>query len=145
MSLLESLSPKKGSTYKSKRIGRGNGSGKGGTAGKGHKGQKARAGGSIIRGFEGGQTPLARRLPKFGFSNVKFTTRYEIVNLTELNKFSGDVTIDVLKESGLVKKGPVKILGEGELTATINISANKFSKSAQKAIEDKGGKVEVVK
>jgi large subunit ribosomal protein L15 len=144
MSLLESLSPKKGSHYKSKRIGRGDGSGKGGTAGKGHKGQKARAGGSIIRGFEGGQTPMARRLPKFGFSNVQFTTRFEVVNLKQLNQFKGDVDIEVLKKSGLIKNGPVKILGEGELSASVNVSANKFSESAKKAIEEKGGSVSVI-
>ncbi len=143
MSLLESLIPKKGSHYVSKRLGRGNGSGKGGTAGKGHKGQKARSGGSIIRGFEGGQTPMARRLPKFGFSNVQFTTRYEVVNLKQLNEMTGDVNMDTLKAAGLIKKGPVKILGEGDLTAKVNVTAHKFSGSAQKAIEAKGGTVNV--
>lgn len=144
MSLLSTLRPKKGSTSKSKRLGRGRGSGQGGTGGKGHKGQKARSGGSIIRGFEGGQTPLARRLPKFGFTNKMFTTRYEVVNLKDLDKLSGDVTLDSLKASGLVKKGPVKILGDGKLTKALNVKAHKFSAKAKEAIESAGGKAETL-
>lgn len=142
MSLLSNLHPKKGSTSTAKRVGRGRGSGKGGTSGKGHKGQKARSGGSIKRGFEGGQTPLARRLPKFGFKNTNFKTTYEIVNLKNLEKFSGDVTVDILKASGLIKKGPVKILGDGELSKALNVTAHKFSAKAKQAIEAAGGKAE---
>ena len=145
MSLLENLKPKSGSTHKKRRIGRGNGSGWGGTAGKGHKGQKARAGAPIPRGFEGGQMPLARRLPKFGFTNRMFKKDYEVVNLDQLEKLSGDVTVESLKESGLVKKGPVKILGRGELKKSLNVKAHKFSESAKAAIEKSGGTVEVVK
>ncbi|MCH2533572.1 MAG: 50S ribosomal protein L15 [Bdellovibrionales bacterium] len=144
MSLLSTLHPKAGATHKKKRIGRGNGSGLGGTAGKGHKGQKARAGGSIIRGFEGGQMPLARRLPKFGFSNANFKKVYEIVNLKDLEGLSGDVTPEVLQSKGLVNKGPVKILGQGEIKSALNIKAHKFSKTAKAAIEAAGGKVEVI-
>ena len=92
MGILGSLRPKRGSTHNSKRIGRGRGSGKGGTATKGHKGQKARTGGTVRRGFEGGQSPMARRLPKFGFTNATFKTVYQIVNLEQLNRFDGDVT-----------------------------------------------------
>lgn len=144
MSLLSTLYPKSGSTHKKKRIGRGNGSGQGGTAGKGHKGQKARAGGGIRRGFEGGQMPLARRLPKFGFTNAKFKKVYEIVNLKDLVDFSGEVTPETLLSKGLVNKGLIKILGDGELKSSINIKAHKFSKSAKAAIEAAGGKVEVI-
>lgn len=144
MSLLSTLHPKSGATHKKKRIGRGNGSGLGGTAGKGHKGQKARAGGSILRGFEGGQMPLARRLPKFGFSNANFKKVYEIVNLKDLEGLTGDVTPEVLQSKGLVNKGPVKILGQGEIKSALNIKAHKFSKTAKAAIEAAGGKVEVI-
>lgn len=144
MSLLSTLHPRSGATHSKKRIGRGNGSGLGGTAGKGHKGQKARAGGGIRRGFEGGQMPLARRLPKFGFSNANFKKVYEIVNLKDLEGLSGDITPEILLSKGLVNKGRIKILGDGELKSAINIKAHKFSKSAQAAIEAAGGKVEVI-
>lgn len=144
MGLLESLRPKKGSKSKTKRLGRGRGSSQGKTAGKGHKGQKARSGGTVRRGFEGGQTPLYRRTPKLGFKNTMFTKRYEIVNVKDLSNLSGDVTPESLKEAGLVKKGPVKILGEGELKTAVNVKANKFSKSAKAAIESAGGKAEVI-
>lgn len=143
MSLLSNLRPKKGSTQNRKRIGRGDASGSGGTAGKGHKGQKARAGGGIALGFEGGQTPLVRRLPKFGFTNAKFKNRYDIVTLGQLNNFEGDVTPDTLKLAGLTK-GKVKILVKGELTKAINVTVHKISASAKKIIEEKGGKVEVL-
>ena len=145
MSLLSSLSPKTGSKQSPKRIGRGIGSGIGGTSGKGHKGQLARTGGTVRRGFEGGQTPMHRRLPKFGFSNVAFATEYDIVNLTQLAKFSGEVTPEVLQENGVVGKGLVKILGNGELKTALTVKAHKFSASAKKAIEAAGGKIEVIK
>jgi large subunit ribosomal protein L15 len=145
MSLLKTLAPANGSTHSPKRIGRGIGSGMGGTSTKGHKGQLARTGGKVRRGFEGGQTPLHRRLPKFGFSNVAFANNFEIVNLSQLAKFSGEVTPESLYAAGLVSKGAVKILGNGELKAALTVKAHKFSESAKKAIEAAGGKVEVIK
>jgi len=145
MSLLSSLSPKKGSKTSPKRLGRGIGSGLGGTSGKGHKGQLARTGGTVRRGFEGGQTPMHRRLPKFGFSNVAFATEFDIVNLSQLANLSGEVTPDVLQQAGLVGKGLVKILGNGEIKKALTVKAHKFSATAQKAIEAAGGKVEVIK
>lgn len=145
MSLLSNLKPKKGSTHSRRRVGRGDGSGWGGTAGKGHKGQKARAGGGVALGFEGGQMPLVRRLPKFGFTNVKFKKKYDLVSLEQLNHFDGDVTLDILRDAGLVKrKGMVKVLVKGELTKAVNVTVHKISVSAKKIIEEKGGKVEVV-
>jgi large subunit ribosomal protein L15 len=144
MNLLSSLRPKKGSTHNTKRLGRGRGSGKGGTSGKGDKGQKARKSGNIRRGFEGGQTPVHRRFPKIGFKNTMFTTRYEVVNLSSLDKLTGDVTFEVLKAAGLVKTGPVKILGKGAIKKALNVKAHKFSETAKAAIEKAGGKVEVV-
>jgi large subunit ribosomal protein L15 len=145
MSKLGSLKPKKGSTQRRKLLGRGLGSGLGGTSGKGHKGQKARSGGSIRWGFEGGQMPLWQRNPKFGFKNANFRTRYEIINLETLSKFDGDVTPETLQAAGLVKKGePVKVLGRGELTKSINVKAHKLSASAKAAIEKAGGSVEVL-
>ena len=134
MSLLENLRPKRGSKFKEKRVGRGDGSGWGGTAAKGHKGQKARSGAPIPRGFEGGQTPLARRMPKFGFTNAKFKTKYSVVNLDQLDKMSGEVTPETLKTSGVIKKGLVKVLGRGEIKTAVNVKAHKFSESAKKAI-----------
>ncbi|WP_374000499.1 50S ribosomal protein L15 [Bdellovibrio bacteriovorus] len=145
MSLLKTLAPKAGSKHAPKRIGRGIGSGMGGTATKGHKGQLARTGGTVRRGFEGGQTPLHRRLPKFGFSNVAFANNFEIVNIGQLAKFSGEVTPESLHAAGLVSKGAVKILGNGELKTALTVKAHKFSESAKKAIEAAGGKVEVIK
>ncbi len=146
MSLLSSLRPRKGSVKKKKRIGRGDGSGTGSTAGKGHKGQLARTGGKVRRGFEGGQTPLHRRLPKFGFSNVDFATKYTIVNLTQLETLSGTVTPETLKTAKLVKgRGPVKVLGNGQLKKALTVKAHQFSEAAKKAIEAAGGKVEVLK
>lgn len=145
MSLLSSLRPKKGSTHYKRRVGRGDGSGWGGTAAKGHKGQKARAGGGIRLGFEGGQMPLVRRLPKFGFTNAKFRNRYDIVTLEQLNNFDGDVNLDTLIAAGLTTaKGKVKVLVKGELTKAVNLTVHKISSSARKIIEDKGGKVEVI-
>ena len=145
MSLLSSLRPKKGSVKRKKRIGRGDGSGTGSTAGKGHKGQLARTGGKVRRGFEGGQTPLHRRLPKFGFSNVDFATKYSIVNLTQLETLSGTVTPETLKTAKLVKgRAPVKVLGNGQLKKALTVKAHQFSEAAKKAIEAAGGKVEVL-
>jgi len=144
MNLLSSLRPKKGSTFKEKRIGRGDGSGWGGTAGKGHKGQKARSGAPIPRGFEGGQTPLARRSPKFGFTNVQFKTTYNIINLDMLNNFDGEVSPDTLRKKGLIGKGLLKILANGPLKKAVNVKAHKFSVAAKKAIESAGGKAETI-
>lgn len=144
MGILGSLKPKRGSTHNSKRIGRGRGSGKGGTATKGHKGQKARTGGAVRRGFEGGQSPMARRLPKFGFTNASFKTVYQVVNLEQLNRFDGDVTPETLKLAGLVGKGLVKILARGGLKKPLSIKAHKVSEKAKAAIESAGGKIEVI-
>ncbi len=144
MSLLSSLAPKDGAKHYIKRLGRGRGSGLGQTSGKGHKGQLARSGGKVRRGFEGGQTPLMRRLPKFGFSNVTFETRYSIVNLADLNKLSGEITPESLKSAGLVHTFPVKILGNGKLEKALTVKAHKFSETAKKAIESAGGKTEVI-
>ncbi len=136
-----------GARHSKKRLGRGHASGTGKTAGKGHKGQNARSGGGVRLGFEGGQTPLARRLPKRGFTN--FTRKeYAIVNVETLNKFDSNVEItpELLMETGLVKKqlDGIKILGQGELEKALTVKANKFSKSAVAAIEKAGGKVEVI-
>lgn len=130
-----------------KRIGRGHASGTGKTAGKGHKGQNARSGGGVRLGFEGGQTPIARRLPKRGFTN--FTRKeYAIVNVEALNKFDNgvEITPELLIETGLVRKelDGIKILGQGELEKKLVVKANKFSKSAVAVIEKAGGKVEVI-
>ena len=145
MKLLASLKPMKGSTHNSKALGRGRGSGKGGTSTKGGKGQKARKGAPIRRGFEGGQTPLARRMPKFGFSNQKFATTYEIVNVTQLNALKGEVTPEAMKKAGLIHNGSlVKILGQGELKHAVQVKAHAFSASAKTKIESAGGKVEVI-
>ncbi len=146
MSLLSSLRPKKGSIKRKKRLGRGDSSGKGGTSGKGHKGQLARTGGKVRRGFEGGQTPLHRRAPKFGFSNVDFATKYSIINLTQLETQSGEVTPVTLKANKLIKgRAPVKVLGQGQLKKSLTVKAHAFSETAKKAIEAAGGKVEVIK
>lgn len=130
-----------------KRIGRGHGSGTGKTAGKGHKGQNARSGGGVRLGFEGGQTPIFRRLPKRGFTN--FTRKeYAIVNVESLNVFEAGVVItpELLIETRLVKKtlDGIKILGDGKLDKALTVQANKFSKTAVTSIEQAGGKVEVI-
>ncbi len=145
MSLLSSLAPNPGAKHYPKRLGRGRGSGLGQTSGKGHKGQLARSGGKVRRGFEGGQSPLSRRVPKFGFSNVKFETKYSVVNLSDLEKLSGVVTPESLKELGLVNKFPVKVLGNGKLSKALTIKAHKFSNTAKTSIEAAGGKTEVIK
>lgn len=130
-----------------KRVGRGPGSGLGKTSGRGQKGQNARSGGGVRPGFEGGQTPLARRLPKRGFTNIN-RKEYAVVNVEDLNRFEDGtvVTPALLKEVGLVRKelNGVKILGNGELTKKLNVTAAKFSKSAVEAIEKVGGKAEVL-
>ena len=145
MSLLTKLSPADGSTHYPKRVGRGIGSGLGGYSGKGGKGQTQRSGGGIRRGFEGGQTPLHRRLPKFGFSNAAFETKFEVINLSQFEKVKGEVSPETLAQAGLVKKGAlVKILANGELKAAVTVKAHKFSEKAKAAIEKAGGKVEVL-
>ncbi len=142
---LNNIQPASGSTHNSKRIGRGQGSGKGGTSTKGHKGQKARAGYSQKIGFEGGQMPLQRRLPKFGFNNIS-RKEYRGINLDTIQalvdaKNLSEVTKEVLIENGLSSKNDiVKILGRGELKSAVSISANKFTKSAEEAISKAGGK-----
>ena len=143
---LNNIQPAKGSTHNSKRVGRGQGSGKGGTSTKGHKGQKSRSGYSEKIGFEGGQMPLQRRLPKFGFKNVN-KKEYKGINwdtiqtLIENKNISGEITKDVLIANGLVSKNDlVKILGRGEIRTAISISADKFTKSAEELISKVGGK-----
>jgi len=143
---LHELSPVPGSTKEVKRIGRGHGSGQGKTAGKGHKGQKARAGRGMRPGFEGGQMPLQRRVPKRGFTNI-FATNYAIVNVSDLDVFEDGAVIDTasLKAKGLINKtmDGVKILGNGEFSKKLTVKAAAFSKSAQEKIEAAGGKAEV--
>lgn len=141
---LHELSPAKGSKKSRKRIGRGPGSGTGKTAGRGHKGQRSRSGYSQRLGFEGGQMPLIRRVPKRGFTNI-FKTRYQVVNLAGLADFSGRVTPDDLVAKGLVRSGHlVKVLGDGEIKSAIQIQAHKFSASAKLKIEAAGGSCEVL-
>ena len=131
-----------------KRVGRGPGSGMGKTSTRGEKGQKARSGGGVHMWFEGGQTPLYKRLPRRGFSNAKFATKYAIVNVSDLNRFKdGDVvTPELLKESGLVKKelNGIKILGNGKLEKKLTVKANLFTNSAIVKIEELGGTTEVI-
>ena len=145
---LHELKPNERSVQTRKRVGRGPGSGLGKTSGKGHKGQNARSGGGVRPGFEGGQLPLFRRLPKRGFNNYEFRTEYAIVNVGDLNDFKDGSVIELsnLKESGLVKKEKdgIKILGNGELTKKLTVKANKFSSTARVKIENAGGKIEVI-
>jgi len=143
---LNNLKPSTGSTFSTKRIGRGQGSGYGGTSTKGHKGQKARAGYSQKIGFEGGQMPLQRRLPKFGFKNVN-RKEFRAINLDTIQtlidtkNITGEITREVLVENGLASKNElVKILGRGDLKSGISITADKFTKSAEEAINKAGGK-----
>ncbi|MBS7397932.1 MAG: 50S ribosomal protein L15 [Ruminiclostridium sp.] len=145
---LHELYPAAGATKEVKRIGRGHGSGHGKTAGKGHKGQWARSGGGVRPGFEGGQTSLARRMPKRGFNNI-FATEYTVVNVADLEaRFENGAVIDTeaLIEAGLVTKvlDGVKILGNGEVTKNFTVKAAKFSESAKAKIENAGGKAEVL-
>lgn len=136
-----------GARKTSKRLGRGQGSGLGKTSGKGHKGQNARSGGGVRIGFEGGQTPFYKSMPKRGFTNFN-RLEYAIVNLSDLNRFEEgtNVTPELLKQAGIVKKSldGVKVLGNGTLEKAVNVTCHKISKSAQAAIEKAGGKVEVL-
>lgn len=145
---LHSLKANEGATKTRKRVGRGVGSGLGKTSGKGHKGQNARTGGGVRPGFEGGQTPLFRRLPKKGFSNALFKKEYAVINISDLNKFESDavVTPELLKAMGLVKNqlSGVKVLGNGNLEKKLVVKAHKFSDSAKEQIEKLGGKAEVI-
>jgi len=144
---LNELSPALGSVKEGKRKGRGPASGNGKTGGRGHKGQKARSGGGVRPGFEGGQMPISRQLPKRGFTN-HFATVYTTVNVSALEKFEANAVVDAaaLVEAGLVKKtcDGVKILGRGELTKALTVRAKAFSESAKAKIEAAGGKAEVV-
>ena len=144
---LHELSPAFGSTKESKRIGRGHGSGNGKTAGKGHKGQKARAGHGMRPGFEGGQMPLQRRVPKRGFNNI-FAEDWQAVNVSALEVFEDGAVVDAkaLAENGIIKKAdiPVKVLGNGKLTKKLTVNLNAFSASAAEKINAAGGKAEVI-
>lgn len=144
---LHELKPAEGSKQTRKRVGRGVGSGLGKTSGRGHKGQKARSGGGVRPGFEGGQLPLTRRVPKRGFNNP-FRKEYTYVNVEELNRFAEGTEVDpgLLVETGVVKqiRDGIKILGDGELKVRLSVKAHKFSKSAVEKIEALGGKVEVI-
>ncbi|NLB80168.1 MAG: 50S ribosomal protein L15 [Clostridiaceae bacterium] len=144
---LSELSPVAGSAKESKRKGRGPGSGNGKTAGRGQKGQKARSGGGVRPGFEGGQMPLTRRLPKRGFTNI-FAKQYVEVNIEDLNKFDADteITAQFLKEKGVISKvkDGIVILGRGELEKSLVVKAKRFSKTAQEKIANAGGKAEVI-
>ena len=145
---IHDLKPANGSSNRRKRLGRGTSSGVGKTCGKGHKGQKARSGGGVRPGFEGGQVPLYRRIPKRGFSNVRFATKYALVNLSSLNCFKAGTSVDAQKliEANIIKNSydGVKILAKGELSKKLTIKAAKFSKVALEKIEAAGGKAEVV-
>ena len=144
---LHDLKPAKGARKKPKRVGRGPGSGLGKTSGRGEKGQKSRSGYSRKRGFEGGQMPLHRRLPKRGFTNL-FRREFRTVNVDKLAKLAdrGEVTPETLLAAGLIRKGeePVKILGNGEIAVALTVRAHKFTKAAARKIEAAGGKVEVL-
>lgn len=147
---LSNLRPAEGAVKNGKRLGRGQGSGKGGTAARGHKGAKSRSGYSKKIGFEGGQMPLQRRVPKFGFTNIN-RTEYKAVNISALQqlvdekKASDTITVDTLIENGMAsKKDLIKILGNGALSAKLNVTAHKFSGSAKEAIENAGGTVTIL-
>lgn len=144
---LHELSPALGSTKEAKRIGRGHGSGNGKTAGKGHKGQKARAGRGIRPGFEGGQMPLQRRVPKRGFNNI-FAEAWTAINVSALEVFEDGATVNAaaLVEKGIIKKAdrPVKVLGNGKLTKKLTVNLNAFSATAAEKINAAGGKAEVI-
>ena len=144
--MLERLSPPAGARRKRQRVGRGEGS-KGKTCGRGHKGQNSRAGGGVRRGFEGGQMPINRRLPKRGFSNYLFRRDYDIVNVSSLSRFEDGTTVDpaVLVAAGLVRKGhPVKILATGEIDRKLTVRAHKFSGAAATKITAAGGTTETL-
>nr|PZN73614.1 MAG: 50S ribosomal protein L15 [Bacillota bacterium] len=145
---LHELAPNPGARRERKRVGRGIGSGLGKTSGRGHKGQNARSGGGVRPGFEGGQMPLLRRLPKRGFSNAPFKVRYEVVNVEALNRFDDGtvVTPELLEETRVCKNATkgVKVLGTGELTKKLTVRAHAVSASARQKIEAAGGRVEVI-
>jgi large subunit ribosomal protein L15 len=145
MAELHDLSPSKGSHRNRKRIGRGNASGHGGTSTKGHKGQKARTGGSVHPRREGGQMPLIRRIPKRGFKPLD-RTEYQVVNVRDLGRVEGEVTPQALKAAGLIGslRKPVKVLGQGEVAKGVSVSAHAFSQSARSKIEAAGGSVSVI-
>jgi large subunit ribosomal protein L15 len=144
---LHEMKYNEGARHTTKRLGRGQGSGQGKTAGKGHKGQNARSGGGVAIGFEGGQTPFFKSMPKRGFTNFN-RVEYAVVNLSDLNRFEDGTTVtpELLKQAGIVKKqlDGIKVLGNGKLQKKVNVTCNKISKSAQAAIEKAGGKVEVI-
>ena len=137
-----------GSNKNRKRVGRGIGSGHGKTSGRGQKGQNSRSGGGVRVGFEGGQNPLVFRIAKKGFNNYEFSTRYAVINMSDLEKFDNgaEITPELLKEMGIVKdmKDGLKVLGNGELTKKLTVNANKFSKVAKEKIENAGGKAKVI-
>lgn len=144
---LHDLAPAEGSTKEAKRIGRGHGSGWGKTAGKGHKGQNARSGGGVRPGFEGGQTRLARRIPKRGFNNI-FAAKYTAINVCDLEKFVDGTVVDaeLLIAAGVIKNegNGIKVLGNGELTKKLTVKAAAYSSSAKEKIEKAGGEAEVI-
>jgi large subunit ribosomal protein L15 len=144
---LHDLKPAPGSRREAKRLGQGTGSGTGKTAGKGNKGHKSRTGGGVRPGFEGGQMPLARRVPKRGFNNARFAKEYQVVNLGSLEKLeSGEISVKELHEACLVRSlsQPVKLLAKGDLTKAFTLKVNAASQSARQKIEAAGGKVEVI-
>ena len=145
---LNELKYNEGSKKEIKRLGRGSSSGTGKTSGKGHKGQNARSGGGVRPGFEGGQLPLYRRLPKRGFSNAMFKKTYVVINVSDLNRFEDGtvVTPELLKEMGIIKKelSGIKILGNGSIEKKLTVRANLFSDVAKEKIETAGGKIEVI-
>ncbi len=145
---LHTMKPAAGATKTRKRVGRGPGSGMGKTSTRGENGQNSRSGGGVRIGFEGGQTPLFRRIPKRGFSNARFKTRYAVINLSDLNKFEAgvEVTPEILKDMGLVKNqlDGIKVLGNGTLEKKLVVKAHKFSSVAKEQIEKLGGKAEVI-
>lgn len=144
---LYELAPSAGSTKDAKRVGRGHGSGSGKTSGRGHKGQNARSGGGVRLGFEGGQMPIYRRLPKRGFTNI-FATNYAEVKVSDFNIFEDGAVVDAkaLKEAGVIKKAcdGIKVLGNGSIEKKITVQAKKFTASAKEKIEAAGGKAEVI-
>ena len=143
---LHELKPARGATKRKKRVGRGPGSGHGSTSTRGHKGDQSRSGYIVKRGYEGGQMPLARRIPKRGFNNI-FSKKYDVINVSQLNTFKADtvVTPDLLKEKGMIKgTHQLKILGQGDITVTLTVKTHKISKSAQDKIMKAKGKVEII-
>lgn len=142
MKLLGTLKPKDGSVHYRKRVGRGIGSGLGGYSGKGGKGQTQRSGGSIRRGFEGGQTPLHRRLPKFGFTNTMFKKTFKVISFSDLADLGANVSVKDLEKK--FKKGPFKLLNKGALKGSVNLTIHKITEGAKQAIEKNGGKVTIL-